>query len=1094
MRYCLNPGNPHKLVDLPATPSSTFALLASEREQSVTEELATCRYCKYVLEGALLGDCRVTRWLGSGTFGDVYEAEQLPPLRRRVAIKVMSLEHVVDGKTSEIFAREVSVVATLDHPHIMPVLRVGTLPDGRPYLVMKFAAHGSLQKFCRPLQSFTSFAASASHTHTPPQAMRGKPTVPLPIPTPEEIAQYRSTQALQIEQHAHAPTSAMSQRERSQTGALLTTEPHAPARNLPAAARETYEILTAQQLLPYLENAAQALQYAHEHDIIHLDVKPANLLLDAEDRVMLADFGVSTLLEGYTHASLRGYVGTPLYTAPEQWLEQPRAASDQYALAVTCYQLLTGRVPFIGNLYSIMHGHIQEVPPPLRSFQAQIPTEVEDVILRALAKDPAARYPDIRTFAQAYRAAVEQAAYATYLATSDDLLSATHIPTTEKPDPVEDGLLHPLVAITSPHAHVETMTASPPTKHRSARLHPPHGIKRTLTLLLFALLLLSGGTFGATYAVNSCTFGSCPHPSLTLSNTTVHLLNDETQTIQLRNTSKGDLHWSATLEGSPSWLTLSSSGGLLHTNQAYTLAFRSHSDGLPSGTNTALVIITGPGLIPQYIAVTVQVQAELNAVHVNVSGTTFAVQQGSPNLPTQTITITNHSGQSLSWWSMYSQQSWLIVSPDQGTLANGASTLLSVTISAQTLVPNTYVAQLTLLGKLPQTSTIPLTDNALIFTLKITAAPSLPSAIIASPTPAPAPLPLPTTPPTGPVPAGIPTATTPSLPQVPNYAALPLSSTSAPITLRAGHSMAWDEKNGRLYLFGGIDDNSDLQNDLWSYNPVTNSWKQLLPTTTKVASTCGNIPTGRINAAMVWDTLDQQLLLYGGTDGNGHYFGDFWSYTPISNSWHTLQCSNNPPGMRVSSAVWTGHQMLLLDGINTNGILADFWSYTPGPHGNWQQIATTTPPGPRAYNALAWDSLDSRLYLFGGITSSTSLPADLWSYTNKTGWLQISITGTTRPAGRQQASMAWDSTHNVLLVMGGWIGGQALPDATLWAFTPVQNAWDNATPTDSNGNALIPARAATSILWSDKFQRAFIYAGTSSSIVQGTLNDLWELL
>ena len=160
-------------------------------------------------------------------------------------------------------------------------------------------------------------------------------------------------------------------------------------------------------VLTYVRQVATALQYAHEHGIIHLDVKPANLLLDGEDRLLLADFGVSALLEGYTHASLHGYVGTPLYTAPEQWLEQPRAASDQYALAVTCYQLLTGRAPFTGNLYSIMHGHISTPPPPLRQFQPLIPSEVEEVILQALAKEPTNRYKDMQTFARAYRTGVE---------------------------------------------------------------------------------------------------------------------------------------------------------------------------------------------------------------------------------------------------------------------------------------------------------------------------------------------------------------------------------------------------------------------------------------------------------------------------------------------------------------------------------------------------------------------------------------------------------------------------------------------------------------------------------------------------------------
>src|SRR5258708_36594618 len=75
----------------------------------------------------------------------------MPPMDSRVAIKVMAVEHVADGHAAELFAHEVQAIATLDHPNILPVLRVGTLAEGRPYLVMKYAAHGSLQKFCTAL-------------------------------------------------------------------------------------------------------------------------------------------------------------------------------------------------------------------------------------------------------------------------------------------------------------------------------------------------------------------------------------------------------------------------------------------------------------------------------------------------------------------------------------------------------------------------------------------------------------------------------------------------------------------------------------------------------------------------------------------------------------------------------------------------------------------------------------------------------------------------------------------------------------------------------------------------------------------------------
>src|SRR5579859_7196351 len=156
MLHCLNPKKAHAnrgSFARPVPSGNTIALSAASSSEvgETREEQVACQYCKYLLAGAVLGDCRIVRWIGSGAFGDVYEAEQLPPLSRRVAIKVMAIERVVDGESAEMFAREVGTIAALDHPNILPVLRVGMIDDGRPYLVMKYAALGSLQQFCQPM-------------------------------------------------------------------------------------------------------------------------------------------------------------------------------------------------------------------------------------------------------------------------------------------------------------------------------------------------------------------------------------------------------------------------------------------------------------------------------------------------------------------------------------------------------------------------------------------------------------------------------------------------------------------------------------------------------------------------------------------------------------------------------------------------------------------------------------------------------------------------------------------------------------------------------------------------------------------------------
>src|SRR5260370_41304784 len=132
--------------------------------------------------------------------------------------------------------------------------------------------------------------------------------------------------------------------------------------------------------------------------------------------------------------------------------------------------------------------------------------------------------------------------------------------------------------------------------------------------------------------------------------------------------------------------------------------------------------------------------------------------------------------------------------------------------------------------------------------------------------------------------------------------------------------MGWDGEGGVVFVFGGIEEQGNLLNGLWSYSPATATWKELSASNSSVGTCQGsNMPVPRMNAAMVWDSIDQQILLYGGLGAGNHYLGDLWSYSPASGTWTTLACSNNGPATRSTSAVWTGTQMLLLGGANAYG-------------------------------------------------------------------------------------------------------------------------------------------------------------------------------
>ncbi len=163
--------------------------------------------------------------------------------------------------------------------------------------------------------------------------------------------------------------------------------------------------LTPGQAAPLIFQAASALQYAHQHNIIHRDVKPENFLVrvgrDGTLELFLADFG---LVKEYHPGSNTNTlaVGTADYVAPEQIEGRPVPASDQYALAVMTYELLTGRLPFTGAVAEVALKHLREEPPPPRHFNPEIPEGIERVILRALRKQPQERWPSVMEYARAY--------------------------------------------------------------------------------------------------------------------------------------------------------------------------------------------------------------------------------------------------------------------------------------------------------------------------------------------------------------------------------------------------------------------------------------------------------------------------------------------------------------------------------------------------------------------------------------------------------------------------------------------------------------------------------------------------------------------
>lgn len=164
-------------------------------------------------------------------------------------------------------------------------------------------------------------------------------------------------------------------------------------------------MLAPQEKVRLLRQAADALQHAHDQQIVHRDVKPANFLVrsrgqDMPTDLLLADFGVAAFMNGTTSTGV-STPGTPFYMAPEQWRGQTDYKSDQYSLAVTAYELLTGQTPFQGDSLQLMYQHLSVEPRPPSTINPRLPRLLDAPILKALAKDPRQRFATIRDFALA---------------------------------------------------------------------------------------------------------------------------------------------------------------------------------------------------------------------------------------------------------------------------------------------------------------------------------------------------------------------------------------------------------------------------------------------------------------------------------------------------------------------------------------------------------------------------------------------------------------------------------------------------------------------------------------------------------------------
>jgi tetratricopeptide (TPR) repeat protein len=303
-----------------------------------------------------LGDFEITREIGRGGMGVVYEARQVS-LNRRVALKVLGPGLGLTPRAVERFRREAEAAAKLHHTNIVPVYATGE-QGGVHYYAMELIDGPSLDAVIRQLR--------AGDADTPP-----------------------------------APTAA------------AVTGPYVPARATAAAPGSGGGISSGSSAERFnraaamVADVADALHHAHQQGVTHRDVKPSNLLLSPEGRLSVTDFGLARMLEQPGMTLTGEFVGTPAYMSPEQ-VTAGRVPvdhrTDVYSLGATLYELLTLRPPFAADgRDKLLAMVVQKEPAAPRSIDAKVPRDLETVCLKCLEKDPDRRYQSAKELADDLR-------------------------------------------------------------------------------------------------------------------------------------------------------------------------------------------------------------------------------------------------------------------------------------------------------------------------------------------------------------------------------------------------------------------------------------------------------------------------------------------------------------------------------------------------------------------------------------------------------------------------------------------------------------------------------------------------------------------
>ncbi|MDP6447636.1 MAG: serine/threonine-protein kinase, partial [Pirellulaceae bacterium] len=344
-----------------------------------------------------LGDFRIVGEIGRGGMGIVYSAEQLS-LGRRVAVKVLPKQALLNPKQLKRFEREAQTAARLHHTNIVPVFGVGE-QDGFHYIVMQQIDGVGLDEVCGRLRT-NEWDPSLTPSSRATLASRAAKAL-LSEEFERVVADGSAVLSDVISSSPVAPTPTSANVHGDETveynAANLETREFGFD-----VADEIESVDEAQRKLGshYWRSVArigvqvaEALQYAHSQETLHRDIKPGNLLLDRHGVVWVADFGLAKAMEqdGISHTG--DIVGTLAYMAPEQLRGESTAKSDIYSLGLSLYEMLALRPAFHSHNRSDLIRQVTQTDPERPSkINPDVPRDLETIVLKAISREPHHRY------------------------------------------------------------------------------------------------------------------------------------------------------------------------------------------------------------------------------------------------------------------------------------------------------------------------------------------------------------------------------------------------------------------------------------------------------------------------------------------------------------------------------------------------------------------------------------------------------------------------------------------------------------------------------------------------------------------------------